>query len=57
MLTHLNWMAHQINHSLLILKRWGSLSAYLQEAGSKAKPYQVKQVRNIIVKYKLGGDE
>ncbi len=29
MLTHLNWMAHQINHSLLILKRWGSLSAYI----------------------------
>ena len=28
----------------------------LQRAGNKAKPYQVKQVRNIIVKYKLGGD-
>ncbi len=27
----------------------------LQEEGNKAKPYQVKQVRNIIVKYKLGG--
>jgi len=26
----------------------------LQPQGSKAKPYQVKQVRNIIVKYKLG---
>lgn len=25
----------------------------LQPAGSKAKPYQVKQVRNIILKYKL----
>lgn len=22
----------------------------------KAKPYQVKQIRNIILKYKLGGD-
>lgn len=27
----------------------------LQQDGSKAKPYQVKQVRNIIVKHKLGG--
>lgn len=27
----------------------------LQQAGNKAKPYQVKQVRNVIVKYKLGG--
>ena len=28
----------------------------LQKAGSKAKPYQVKQVRYLIVKYKLGGN-
>lgn len=28
----------------------------LQPRGSgKAKPYQVKQVRNVLVKYKLGG--
>ena len=27
----------------------------IQQDGSKAKPYQVKQARNIIVKYKLGG--
>lgn len=27
----------------------------LQREGDKARPYQVKQVRNIIVKYKLGG--
>ncbi len=26
----------------------------LQRDGNKAKPYQVKQVRNVIVKYKLG---
>ena len=26
----------------------------LQRAGSNAKPYQVKQVRTMIVKYKLG---
>lgn len=29
----------------------------LQPKGSKAKPYQVKQVRNIILKYHLGGDD
>lgn len=27
----------------------------LQPRGAKAKPYQVKQVRNVILKYKLGG--
>ena len=27
----------------------------LQPAGNKAKPYQVKQIRNIILKYQLGG--
>ncbi len=27
----------------------------LQREGNMAKPYQVKQVRNVIVKYKLGG--
>lgn len=27
----------------------------LQRDGNMAKPYQVKQVRNIIVKYKFGG--
>jgi len=27
----------------------------IQPAGNKAKPYQVKQVRNIILKYQLGG--
>jgi hypothetical protein len=29
----------------------------LQPKGSKAKPYQVKQVRNLVVKYKLAGEE
>jgi virulence-associated protein VapD len=29
----------------------------LQPKGNSAKPYQVKQVRNVIVKYKLGGDD
>lgn len=29
----------------------------IQPKGNKAKAYQVKQVRNIIIKYKLGGTE
>jgi len=29
----------------------------LQPKGAKAKPYQVKQVRNVILKYQLGGEE
>jgi hypothetical protein len=29
----------------------------LQKEGSKAKPYQVKQVRNLILKYKLGDEK
>ena len=29
----------------------------LQPRGAKAKPYQVKQVRVVILKYKLGGSE
>jgi hypothetical protein len=28
----------------------------LQPKGSKAKPYQVKQVRHVILKYRLGDD-
>lgn len=29
----------------------------LQSKGAKAKPYQVKQVRNVILRYGLGGEE
>lgn len=29
----------------------------LQRAGAKAKPYQVRQVRDIIVRYKLGDND
>ena len=28
----------------------------LQPKGSHAKPYQVKQIRQVILRYKLGGD-
>jgi predicted RNA binding protein YcfA (HicA-like mRNA interferase family) len=28
----------------------------LQPKGSMAKPYQVKQVRNVIIRYRLAGD-
>jgi len=29
----------------------------LQPRGSMSKPYQVKQVRNVILRYRLGADE
>ncbi len=29
----------------------------LQKDGNKAKPYQVKQVRAVILKYKFGGEK
>ncbi len=29
----------------------------LQSRGGQAKPYQVRQVRQVILKYKLGGDD
>jgi hypothetical protein len=29
----------------------------LQPRGGQAKPYQVKQVRQIVLKYKLGGED
>ena len=29
----------------------------LQPKGGKAKPYQVKQVRKVILRYRLGGQE
>ena len=28
----------------------------LQRDGAEAKPYQVRQVRDVIVKYRLGGE-
>jgi predicted RNA binding protein YcfA (HicA-like mRNA interferase family) len=29
----------------------------LQEDGNKAKPYQIRQVRNVILKYRLGDEK
>jgi hypothetical protein len=29
----------------------------LQREGSKAKPYQVRQVRSVILRYRLGGND
>jgi hypothetical protein len=43
-------------HEKLLLKILsGTSDANIPFDGNKAKPYQVKQVRNIIVKYKFGG--
>jgi predicted RNA binding protein YcfA (HicA-like mRNA interferase family) len=43
------------SHHLFRHVKYGEI-INLQRDGSHAKPYQVKQVRNIILKNKLGGD-
>jgi hypothetical protein len=41
-----------------VYRRTGILEKInLQRQGAKAKPYQVKQVREIIQKYRLDGEE
>ncbi len=47
----------RVNGSHHIFRREGvEEKLNLQNTGGRAKPYQVKQVRNVILKYKLGGD-
>jgi len=41
----------------IFTKAGGEEILNLQPKGSKAKPYQVKQVRNVILKYRLAGEE
>ncbi len=38
----------------IFARNGGAEIVNLQPVGSKAKPYQVRQVRTIIIKYKLG---
>ncbi|MBF0378784.1 MAG: type II toxin-antitoxin system HicA family toxin [Desulfamplus sp.] len=48
----------RINGSHHIFRKQGvEEKLNLQKDGNKAKPYQVKQVRNVILKYKLGAEE
>jgi hypothetical protein len=48
----------RINGSHHIFTRSGvSEIINLQPKGSKAKPYQVRQVRQLIIKYNLGDDD
>lgn len=54
LLTHLGFEI-RIKGSHHIFRRDGiEEKINIQKEGSKAKPYQVKQVRNVILKYKLG---
>jgi len=43
------------SHHLFRHAKYGEI-INLQRDGSHAKPYQVKQIRNIILRNKLGGD-
>lgn len=55
MLTHLGFQ-ERIKGSHHIFVRDGVEEILnLQPVGSKAKAYQVKQVRGVILKYRLGG--
>ena len=48
----------RIKGSHFIFSRQGMVEIInLQPVGNKAKAYQVKQVRNLIVKYQLAGEE
>ncbi len=44
--------SHRIFHRDGVAEIWN-----LQPLGPKAKAYQVKQVRNVILRYKLGGSQ
>ena len=37
--------------------RWEEILNLQPKTGGKAKPYQVKQVRQLIIKYRLGGQK
>ncbi len=57
LLRHLGF-AERIRGSHHIFSRDGVADIInLQPRGNDAKPYQVKQVRNVILGYKLGGSE
>ena len=48
------WFQERVRGSHHIFRKEGIIEKInLQKDGSHAKPYQVKQVRNVIIKYKL----
>ena len=57
LLTHLGFEKRTRGSHTLFRKNGVEEKINLQKDGNKAKPYQVKQIRNLIVKYKLAGDE
>lgn len=54
MLLHLNFNERVKGSHHIFWKENIIVILNLQPKGSKVKPYQVKQVRNILLKYKLG---
>ncbi len=49
-------MTNAFEAVIIIFTKGGVLEIMnLRPKGARAKPYQVKQVRDVIVKYKLGG--
>ena len=55
LLLHLGF-SERVRGSRHIFHRQGIIETInIQSRGGRAKPYQVRQVRNVILKYKLGG--
>ena len=44
------------SHRIYVQEEIGEMLNF-QNVSGRAKPYQVKQIRNIILKYRLGGEE
>jgi hypothetical protein len=57
LLKHLGVCRENQGRSLHFQQGWREEILNLQAKGPKAKSYQVKQVRNLILKYQLGGQE
>jgi predicted RNA binding protein YcfA (HicA-like mRNA interferase family) len=55
LLQHLGFEVRKAGSHNIFRKKGIEEKPNLQKDGNKAKPYQVKQIRNIILKYKLGG--
>ncbi len=53
LLTHIGFQMHIRGSHHIFSKSGVAELINLQRDGANAKPYQVKQVRNVIVKYKL----
>jgi len=57
LLQHLGFQRTRGDHHIFTREGVEEILNLQPGSGSKAKPYQVKQVRRVILKYRLGGQE